>query len=68
VKSVSGKHVCKVLEQHGWALQRIKSSHHIYAQPDNPVIVTVPVHGNKDLRIGTLKKILKDAGLTDADL
>lgn len=65
---MSGKHVCKVLEQHGWVLQRTKSSHHIYAQPGNAVIITVPVHGNRDLRIGTLKKILKDAGLTEADL
>jgi predicted RNA binding protein YcfA (HicA-like mRNA interferase family) len=68
VKSVSGKHVCKVLEQHGWILKRIRSSHHIYGQAGNPVIITVPVHGNKDLRLGTLKKILKDAGLTENDL
>jgi predicted RNA binding protein YcfA (HicA-like mRNA interferase family) len=68
VKSVSGKHLCKVLERHGWVLQRIRGSHHIYAQPGNPTIITVPVHGNRDLRTGTLRHILKDAGLTESDL
>jgi len=32
------------------------------------VILSIPVHGNKDLPIGTLKSILKDAGLTEDDL
>jgi predicted RNA binding protein YcfA (HicA-like mRNA interferase family) len=28
----------------------------------------VPIHGNKDLPIGTLKDIMKDANLTEDDL
>lgn len=68
MKSVSGKVLCKVLERHGWVLQRIRSSHHIYAQPGNPVILTVPVHGNRDLRTGTLHKLMRIAGLTESDL
>ena len=66
--SLSGKRLCRILEAHGWTLQRIRGSHHIYAQPNNPVILTVPVHGNKDLKIGTLRQLLKDAGLTTDDL
>lgn len=68
MKAVSGKRLCKVLEKHGWQLRRIRGAHHIYAQPGNPMIVTVPVHRNKDLKPGTLQKILKDAGLTEDDL
>jgi len=68
MNSVSGKRLCRVLEAHGWVLQRIHGSHHIYAQPNNPTILTVPVHGNKDLKIGTLRQLLKDAGLTLDDL
>ena len=68
MKSVSGRRLCRILEAHGWVLQRIHGSHHIYAQPDNPTILTVPVHGNKDLKIGTLRRLLKDAGLTEDDL
>lgn len=68
MKSVSGKHLCKVLERNGWELKRIRGAHHIYAQPGNPTILTVPVHGNQDLKAGTLHKLLKDAGLTEDDL
>jgi predicted RNA binding protein YcfA (HicA-like mRNA interferase family) len=50
VKPVSGKRLCKVLEEHGWVLQRIHGSHHIYAQPGRAVILTVPVHGHRDLK------------------
>ncbi len=68
MKPTSGKRFCRALEEHGWELRRIKGSHHIYALPDNPIIVTVPVHGNRDLRTGTLRKLLKDSGLTEDDL
>jgi predicted RNA binding protein YcfA (HicA-like mRNA interferase family) len=43
--------MCKVLERRGWRLARTKSSHHIYKKkPGVAAIITVPVHGNKDLR------------------
>jgi predicted RNA binding protein YcfA (HicA-like mRNA interferase family) len=32
------------------------------------VILSIPVHGNRDLPTGTLRSILKDAGLTEEDL
>jgi len=68
VKSISGKRLCKVLEKHGWELKRVRGSHHIYAQSGNPAILTVPVHGNRELRLGTLRRLLKEAGLTEEDL
>jgi predicted RNA binding protein YcfA (HicA-like mRNA interferase family) len=68
VKAVSGKRLCKVLEEHDWFLQRIHGAHHIYGQPGNPVILTVPVHGNQDLKRGTLRQLMRDAGLTEGDL
>ena len=68
MKSVSGKHLCKVLERHGWTLQRIRGSHHIYTQSDNSTILTVPVHSNRDLKRGTLGQILKAAELSEDDL
>jgi predicted RNA binding protein YcfA (HicA-like mRNA interferase family) len=47
MKSISGKVFCKLLHLHGWQLQRIRSSHHIYTHPDKAEILTVPVHGNQ---------------------
>ncbi|MCX7102520.1 MAG: type II toxin-antitoxin system HicA family toxin [Methylobacter sp.] len=68
MKSVSGKVFCKLLQLYGWQLQRIRGSHHIYAHPDKMEILTFSVNANQDLKIGTLSKLLKDAGLTEQDL
>jgi predicted RNA binding protein YcfA (HicA-like mRNA interferase family) len=67
MKHVSGKRMCRILEQHGWHLDRINGSHHIYVHPDGRR-VSVPVHGNSDLKPGTQRRIMRDARLTDADL
>jgi predicted RNA binding protein YcfA (HicA-like mRNA interferase family) len=68
VKSVSGKHFCKVLEKNNWSLLRINGSHHIYGKQNSMLRITVPVHGNADLTIGLLRSILKLAELTEEDL
>jgi predicted RNA binding protein YcfA (HicA-like mRNA interferase family) len=60
--------MCRILKKRGWRLIRIKSSHHAFRKPGNPNTVIVPVHGNHDLKTGTQHGIMKDAGLTDADL
>lgn len=67
MKPISGKLFCRLLLLHGWHLQRIRGSHHIYTHPDKAQILTVPVHGNQDLKMGTLSKLLKDAGLSERD-
>lgn len=67
MKPVSGKKLCKLLEHRGWELDRISGSHHIYIHPDGRR-VTVPVHANKDLKTGTQRGVMRDAGLADVDL
>jgi predicted RNA binding protein YcfA (HicA-like mRNA interferase family) len=62
VKSYSGKEVCRLLEQHGWQLKRIKGSHHIYGKPGERALIVVPVHSNKSLKPGLQRAILKLAG------
>ena len=68
MKSISGKRLCKVVERHGWELKRVTGSHHIYSKEGVDEILSIPVHGNRDLPKGTLKSILKDADLTEEDL
>ncbi|MFZ4617265.1 MAG: type II toxin-antitoxin system HicA family toxin [Rectinemataceae bacterium] len=59
---MTGRQVVKLLETKGWALDRISSSHHIYRKAGFRPF-SVPIHGSKDLKVGTLHGILKDAGL-----
>lgn len=68
MKSVSGKQLCKALESRGWVLLRINGSHHIYGRPGAVERLTVPVHANQDLKRGLLAHLLKQAGLTEADV
>ena len=68
MKIVSGRRMCRILEQHGWTLARIVGSHHIYRHAPTSRRTVVPVHGNQDLKPGTQRGIMRDAGLTDDDL
>lgn len=68
MKAISGKMLCKIVERNGWQLKRITGSHHIYAKESGDAILSIPVHGNRDLPKGTLKSIMKDAELTEEDL
>jgi predicted RNA binding protein YcfA (HicA-like mRNA interferase family) len=67
MRSVSGKELAKVLERHGWKLLRVQGSHHIYGKAESIVRLSVPMHGNKILKLGLLKHLLKMAELSEED-
>ena len=52
-----------MLESHGWLLQRINGSHHIYIKAGSPVRISVPIHGNESLKVGLQRHLMKLAGL-----
>ncbi len=68
MKSISGKQLCKIVEKKGWRLKKITGSHHIYEQSEISKTLSIPVHRNQDLKIGTLKALMKVAELTEKDL
>ena len=69
MKVISGKDFCTALERQGWILKRTtKISHFIYAKEGRSATISVPVHGNRDLKKGLQADLMKQAGLTDADL
>ena len=68
MKSILGKKLCKIVEQRGWILKRVTGSHHIYQKPDNQQILSIPVHRDQDLKLGTLKSLMKIANLSEQDL
>jgi predicted RNA binding protein YcfA (HicA-like mRNA interferase family) len=62
---VSGKRVIQALHRAGFVTDRIAGSHHVLVYPGDVMrAVTVPVHGNRDLKPGTLRSIVRQAGLT----
>jgi predicted RNA binding protein YcfA (HicA-like mRNA interferase family) len=49
----------------GFVVDRIVGSHHVLKHPDSPArTVTVPCHSGRDLKPGTLRAIIRQAGLT----
>jgi predicted RNA binding protein YcfA (HicA-like mRNA interferase family) len=65
MNSMSGKKLAKLLEANGWTLLRVQGSHHIYGKSGVPSRISVPIHGNKDIKIGLLRNLLKAAGLLE---
>ena len=59
--ALSSSQVAKILERANFEFVRQKGSHRIFVKGN--IGVTVPMH-NKDLRKGTLHKIITQSGLT----
>jgi predicted RNA binding protein YcfA (HicA-like mRNA interferase family) len=55
----------RFLEREGFSVLRIRGSHHFLNRGD--IDTVVPVHGNRPLKTGTLRKILRDIDMTPAE-
>jgi predicted RNA binding protein YcfA (HicA-like mRNA interferase family) len=60
---VKVRDLVRLIEQDGWRQVRTTGSHRHFKHPSKPSVVTVPGHPGDDLPVGTLKSILKAAGL-----
>ena len=68
MKSVSGREFARFVERRGWTLLRVNGSHHIYGKAGNVVRLSIPIHGNKALKTGLLRHLLKMAGIDESEL
>ena len=57
----------RLIEKNGWVLVRTRGAHQQYRHPTKPGTVTIPAGGklNRDVPIGTMNSILRQAGLKD---
>ena len=60
--SLKGREVISALQRAGFEVVRSKGSHHVLKK--HPHSVTVPVHGSKSIKRGTLGNIITQAGMT----
>jgi predicted RNA binding protein YcfA (HicA-like mRNA interferase family) len=62
---VNGRQVIRALMRAGFVVDRIAGSHHVLMHPRDPRrTVTVPLHAGRDLKRGTLRSIIRQAGFT----
>ena len=62
---LSGRAFARLVKRHGWTLLRINGSHHIYGKPGSIVRLSIPIHGNRPLKTGLLRHLLKLAHIPE---
>ncbi|MGC2321403.1 MAG: type II toxin-antitoxin system HicA family toxin [Terriglobales bacterium] len=68
MKAVSGRELARAVERKGWVLLRVHGSHHIYGQVGSVVRLSIPIHGNKPLKVGLLRHLMKLAEIRESEL
>ena len=61
---VTGREVVRALERAGFVFDRQRGSHVILLHSQTRQRVSIPVHAGRIVKLGTLKGILEDAGLS----
>ena len=59
---MSSSDLIRLVEKDGWVIKSVNGSHHHFKHPTKKGKVTIP-HPRKDLPIGTVNAILKQAGM-----
>jgi predicted RNA binding protein YcfA (HicA-like mRNA interferase family) len=63
---LNGREVVRALTRAGFVEHTRTGSHLTFVHPETQDSVTVPVHGGHDLKAGTLRAIIRDAGMSVA--
>lgn len=62
--SVSARDVIRVAEKLGFAFDRQRGSHAVYLRAVDHRRLVIPVHKGRDLKLGTLRGLIGDMGLS----
>lgn len=62
LRSLSGKEVVRIFESFGWSVARQRGSHIIMVKEGEIVTLSIPNH--KEVAKGTLRSLIRAAGLT----
>jgi predicted RNA binding protein YcfA (HicA-like mRNA interferase family) len=61
---ITGDKVVKAFSKAGWRAVRQRGSHVIMVKEGMDATLSIPVHKGKPVKRGTLRDLIKDAGLT----
>jgi predicted RNA binding protein YcfA (HicA-like mRNA interferase family) len=62
--SIRAREVARVAQSIGFVFDRQRGSHAVYYRTSDQRRIVIPMHGNKDLKPGTLRGIISDMGLS----
>ena len=63
LRVLSGREVCRILQQHGFTEVRRRGSHVVMQRRTDAGTTTVPVPDHNEIKIGTLMAIIRQSGL-----
>ncbi|MCZ6681360.1 MAG: type II toxin-antitoxin system HicA family toxin [Candidatus Poribacteria bacterium] len=63
LRVLSGKSVCQILVSHGFVEVRRRGSHIVMQRKTQDHTITVPVPDHRELRMGTLRSIIRQSGI-----
>ncbi len=63
LRVLSGREVCAILERYGFTEVRRRGSHIVMQRVSDEGTTTVPVPDHRELRIGTLRSIIRQSGV-----
>jgi predicted RNA binding protein YcfA (HicA-like mRNA interferase family) len=63
LRVLSGREVCRILQQHGFTEVRRRGSHVVMQRGSDTGSITVTVPDHRELAIGTLLSIIRQSGL-----
>ena len=64
IPTLKSADLIRELELTGWTLRRTVGSHHIFGKPGEWKIISVPVHGNQNIKPGLANRVARDAGIS----
>lgn len=63
LRVLSGREVCRILQQHGFTEVRRRGSHIVMQRRTETGTITLPVPEHNEVTIGTLMAIIRQSGL-----
>jgi len=67
MRPLSGKDICEILMKHGFVQVRQRGSHIIMQKQIKDSTTTVPVPNHKEIRMGTLRSIIRQSKLSKTE-
>jgi predicted RNA binding protein YcfA (HicA-like mRNA interferase family) len=68
MKALSGRDFARLVERRGWRWLRVNGSHHIYGKIGSVVRLSIPIHGNRPLKVGLQRHLAKLAEIPDDEM
>lgn len=65
--AITGRQAIEAFQTFGFVVDRVHGSHHLMKRPGHRFALSVPVHSNQTVPPGTLRSLIRAAGLSVAE-